>query len=102
MINLTYLGKLIYVSIGIFGRFTMEDRKHTHDMEIDSKIFPSSSRCMNSRDGSLEDRPSIVTKAFPCISLVVPGHFYWFCWIYVCVGLGSVGVLRESLEKVNF
>ena len=42
MINLTYLGKLIYVSIRIFGRFTMEDRKHTHDMGINSKIFPSS------------------------------------------------------------
>ena len=30
---------------------------------------------MNSRDRSLEDGPSIVTKAFPCISLVVLGHF---------------------------
>ena len=40
MINLTYLGKLIYVSIKIFGRFTIEDRKHTHDMGIDSKFAP--------------------------------------------------------------
>ena len=33
---------------------------------------------MNSSDGSLDDGPSIVTKAFPGISLVVPSHFYWF------------------------
>ena len=60
---------------------------------------------MTSRDRSLEDGPSIVTKAFPCISLVIPGHFYSFCWIYACVGLGSVGLssvggLQGSLEKV--
>ena len=30
---------------------------------------------MNSSDRSLEDGPSVVTKAFSCISLVVPGHF---------------------------
>ena len=47
---------------------------------------------MNSRDGSLEDGPSIVTKAFPSISLIIPDHFYWFGWIYVCVGLASIGL----------
>ena len=83
MINFTHLGKLIYVSIWIFGRFTIEDRKHTHHMGINSKISPSSWGCVNSSDGSLEDRPSIVTKAFLGISLVVTGHFYWFGWIYV-------------------
>ena len=61
----------------------MEDRKHTHDMRIYSKICPSSKGCMNSSDGSLENGSSIVTQTFPVISLVVPGHFYWFGWIYV-------------------
>ena len=52
---------------------------------------------MNSRDRSLEDGPSIVTKAFPCISLVIPGHFYWFYRFYGGRGLGSVkGVPRIS------
>ena len=55
---------------------------------------------MNSRDRSLEVRPSIVTKAFPCISLVIPGHFYWLHQIYAGVGLGGVGGLRGSLEKI--
>ena len=60
---------------------------------------------MNSSDRSLEDGPSIVTKAFPCISLVILGHFYRFYQIYGCVGLGSVGLgsvggLRGSLKKV--
>ena len=62
---------------------------------------------MNSSDGSLEDGPSIVTKAFSCISLIVPGHFYRFGWIYVCVGLSSVGIgsvgrLRGSFKEVYF
>ena len=100
MINLTHLGKLIYVSIRILGRFTMEDTKHTHDMRINSKICPSIYGCVNSHDRSLEDGPSIVTKAFPCISLVIPSHFYWFCRIYGCVGLGSVGGLQGSLKKI--
>ena len=33
---------------------------------------------MNLSDKSLEDGPSIVTKAFPCVSLVVLGHYYEF------------------------
>ena len=33
---------------------------------------------MNSSDGLLEDGPSIVTKPFPSISFIIPGHFYWF------------------------
>ena len=76
MIYLTNLGKLVYVSIWVIGRFTMEDRKHTHHMGINSKISPSSYGCMNSSDGSLEDGPSIVTKVFPSISLFIPVHFY--------------------------
>ena len=85
----------------------MEDRKHTHNMGIDSKISPSTYGCMNSNDRSLEDGPSIVTKAFPGISLIVPGHFYWFGWIYVRIGLGSVGLssvgtLRGSFKEVYF
>ena len=65
---------------------------------------------MNSRDRSLKDGPSIVTTMFPCISLVIRDHFYWFGWIYGYVGLGSVGLgsvglgsvggLRGSLKKV--
>ena len=31
MINFTNLEKIVYVSIWILERFTMEDRKHTHD-----------------------------------------------------------------------
>ena len=57
---------------------------------------------MNSSDRSLEDGPSIVTKAFPCISLIIPGHFYRFGWIYVCVGICSVGGLRGSFKEVYF
>ena len=64
MIYFANLGKLIYMSIGIFGRLTMEDRKHAHDMGVYSKIGPSSYGCMNSSDGSLEDGPSIVTCRF--------------------------------------
>ena len=48
---------------------------------------------MNSSDGSLEDGPSIVTKAFPGISLIVPGHFYWFGRIKV----ESVSVVSVSV-----
>ena len=81
VIYFTNLGKLIYMSIGIFGRLTMEDRKHTHNMGVYSKICPSSKGCVNSSDRSLEDGPSIVTKAFHNSSLIVPGHFYWFGWI---------------------
>ena len=54
---------------------------------------------MNSRDRSLEDGPSAVTKAFPCISLIIPGHFYRFYHFYGGVGLGSVGGLRGLLKK---
>ena len=62
---------------------------------------------MNSCDESLENRSSIVTKAFPCISLVVPGHFYWFGWIYICVGLGNIGLgsvggLQGLFKEVYF
>ena len=51
--------------------------------------------------------PSIVTKAFPGISLIVSGHFYWFGWIYVRIGLGSVSLggverLRGSFKEVYF
>ena len=78
MIYFRNLGKLIQMSIGIFRRLTIEDRKHAHKMGIYSKIGPSSKGCVNSSDGLLEDGPSIVTKAFLGISLIVPGHFYWF------------------------
>ena len=55
---------------------------------------------MNSRDKSLEDGPSVVTKVFPYIFLVILGHFYWFYWFYGGRGLGSVGGLRGSLKKI--
>ena len=100
MVNFINLGKLVYVSIRILGRFTMVDRKHTHNMGINSKICPSILGCVNSRDTSLEDKPSVGTKAFSCISLVIPSHFYWFYQIDGGVGLGSVGGLRGSLEKI--
>ena len=48
---------------------------------------------MNSRDRSLEDGPSVVTKTFSRISLIIPGHFYWFYQIYGGFCLGSVGEL---------
>ena len=62
---------------------------------------------MNSSDGSLEDGPSIVTKAFPGISFIISGHFYWFGTIKSRVGLGSVslgsfGSLRGSFKEVYF
>ena len=33
---------------------------------------------MNTNDMSLENGPSLVTKALPSISLVIFGHFYEF------------------------
>ena len=51
---------------------------------------------MNSCDKSLEDGPSVVTKVFPCIFLVISGHFNWF---YGGRGLGSVGGLQGSFKK---
>ena len=42
---------------------------------------------MNSRDRSLEDGPSVVTKVFPYI----PGHFSSFYRFYGGRSLGSVG-----------
>ena len=55
---------------------------------------------MNSRDRSLEDGPNIVTKTFPCISLINPSHFNWFNRFYDGRGLGSVGGLQGSLKKI--
>ena len=55
---------------------------------------------MNSCDRSLEDGPSVVTKAFPCISPVIPGHFYWFYQFYGGRSLDSVGGLQRSLKKI--
>ena len=78
MIDFTYLAKFIYVSIGVLKRFTMEDRKHAHNMRF-------------------EDGPGIVTNAFPCISLIVPRDFYWF---YGGRCLGSVGGLRGSFKEI--
>ena len=62
---------------------------------------------MNSSDGSVENGSSTITQVFPCISLIIPGHFYWFGWIYVYVDLGSVGIgsvggFRGSLKDVYF
>ena len=57
---------------------------------------------MNSRDRSLEDGPSVVTKTFPCISLVIPGYFNWFYRFYDGRGLGTVGGLRGSLKRSMF
>ena len=54
----------------------MEDRQHTHHMQIYPKIHISIKWCMNTSDKSLEDGPGVVTKASPNNSLVVPGHFY--------------------------
>ena len=55
---------------------------------------------MNSRDRSLEDGPRVVTKAFPCISLVIPRHSYWFYWFYDGRGLGSIRGLRGLFKKI--
>ena len=57
MIDFTYLAKSIYVFLGVLGRFTMEDRKHTHNMRIYPKIHTSINGCVSSGDRSLEDRP---------------------------------------------
>ena len=57
---------------------------------------------MNSRDKSLEDRPSVVTKAFPCISLIILDHFYWFYRFYGRRGLSSVGELQGSLKTTTY
>ena len=91
---------LVYVSIWIRRRFTMEDKKHTHDMGIYSKIRSSIWGCVNSLDKSLEDRPSIVTKVFPFISCTIPGHFCRFYQFYGGTGLGNVGGLRGSFKKI--
>ena len=32
MIDFTYLAKFIYLSIWVLRRFTMEDRKHAHNV----------------------------------------------------------------------
>ena len=55
---------------------------------------------MNLGDRSLEDGSDIVSKAFPCISLVVPSHFYWFYRFYGGRCFGSVGGLRGSFKKI--
>ena len=97
MIDFTYLAKFIYVSIRVLKRFTMDDRKHTHNIEIYSKICASIEGCVNSSDTSLEDGRVIVTKAFPSISLVVLGHFYGF---YGGRCLGSVRGFRRSFNEI--
>ena len=74
LIDLTHLTQLVHVSIGILQRFTMEDRSHTHHMRIYPKIYISTKWCMNTSNESLEDRPSIITKASPNISLIVLSH----------------------------
>ena len=78
----------------------MEDRKHTHYMGINSKIRPSIKGCVNSRNRSLEGGPSVVTKVFSRISLVILGHFNWFYRIYGGFGLGGVRRLQGSLKKI--
>ena len=40
MIDFTYLGKLIYVSIQVLRRFTIEDRKHTITCKSIIKFAP--------------------------------------------------------------
>ena len=55
---------------------------------------------MNPDDRSLEDELGIVTKVFPCISLVVPSHFYSFYWFYGGRSLGSVRGLRGSFKEI--
>ena len=86
MINFTNLGKLVYMCIWIFGRFTMEDRMHTHYMGIYLKICPSIWGCVNSRDRSLEDRLSVVTKCF----LAFPSSFW-------AISTGSIGSTVEAV-----
>ena len=65
MIDFTHLAKFIYVSIRVLRRFTMKDRKHTHDMRIYSKVCTSIKGCVNSGERSLEDGPRVVLKACP-------------------------------------
>ena len=55
---------------------------------------------MNSHDRSLEDGPKVVTKAFPCIFLLIPSHFYWFYQFYGERGLSSVEGFRGSLKRI--
>ena len=55
---------------------------------------------MNSRNRSLEDGSSVVTKAFSLISLVILGHFNRFYQIYGGIGLGGVGGLQGSLKMI--
>ena len=78
LINFTHLVKLVYVSIEILGRLTMEDREHTHCMRIYSKICTSIKEHMNKHDKSLKDGSSIVIEVPPRIFLVILGHFYRF------------------------
>ena len=53
----------------------MEDGKHTHYVSVYPKIHISIKGGVNSSDMFVEDRPSIVTKAFPSIFLLMMGHF---------------------------
>ena len=52
---------------------------------------------MNSGERSLEDGPDVVTKAFPCISLIISSHFYGF---YGGRCLGSVKGLQGSFKEI--
>ena len=52
---------------------------------------------MNLSARSLEEGPSVVTKAFPYISLVVSGHFYGF---YSGRCLDGVGGVRGSFKEI--
>ena len=54
LINFVYLAKLVYV----------EDRYYTHYVRIYPKICTSIKGHVNASDKSLEDVPSVVTKAF--------------------------------------
>ena len=56
----------------------MEGRKHTYNMRIYSKIFTSNKGRMSASNRSLEEGPSVVTKAFPRVFLIILGHFYEF------------------------
>ena len=55
---------------------------------------------MNSRDRSLEDGRDVVTKVFPYIFLVIPGHFYWFYQFYGGRGLSTVRGLLGLFKKI--
>ena len=61
---------------------------------------------MNSGDKSLEDGRGVATKAFPCISLIVPSHFYRFYWsieedVSIASGIARI-VQRDLPVKDNF